>query len=503
MRKQTKLVAVLSATALLAIGATMTSFAADGWTDEGGTWVYYDADGDMVTSDWKKSGDDWYYLDEDGNMAVNKYIDSKYYVDENGKMLKNGWAKFNADDTDDTDPDSEDANWYYFGSNGSVTTNKWLRINGLWYSFADDGEMRYGWYHDTEGDKDNYFYLGNEDEGWATVGWKELAPYSDGALATDEDEPGADMNWYYFDSNGKAYKSKAGKEMTKKKIGSDYYYFNNMGVMQDGWYDKNIEASPSNASASNAVAWVYSDDNGHLITSDWAKLSKGYAKVEVDTVRDDSDAYLYFDSKGAPYRYKGTETKWIGSTDSVVKKVNGKYYFFDKNGFMAYGLTKLADGKYYYFGSEEDGSMKTGKITGVVENDDEKYTYYFITSGNNKGQGLTGIKDSSIYYHGKLVTAEEDTKYQYVELTVNDGFSASEAGIYLINESGKIQKSASGKKTENGNKYWTTSAGKIDTTKMTANDAELVTSDEGALVEPQVSSNFDFEGKIIVPVEAE
>ena len=34
MRKQTKLVAVLSASALLAMGASMTSFAATGWTQE-------------------------------------------------------------------------------------------------------------------------------------------------------------------------------------------------------------------------------------------------------------------------------------------------------------------------------------------------------------------------------------------------------------------------------------------------------------------------------------
>ena len=37
MRKQTKLVAVLSTAALLAIGASMTSFAATGWQEEDGT----------------------------------------------------------------------------------------------------------------------------------------------------------------------------------------------------------------------------------------------------------------------------------------------------------------------------------------------------------------------------------------------------------------------------------------------------------------------------------
>ena len=52
MRKQTKLVAVLSAAALLAIGASMTSFAATGWTEENGEWVYYDRDGYQVTEAW-------------------------------------------------------------------------------------------------------------------------------------------------------------------------------------------------------------------------------------------------------------------------------------------------------------------------------------------------------------------------------------------------------------------------------------------------------------------
>ena len=59
MKKQTKLVAVLSTAALLAIGASMTSFAATGWAEEDGTWVYYDRNGDKVTDKWAKSGSYW------------------------------------------------------------------------------------------------------------------------------------------------------------------------------------------------------------------------------------------------------------------------------------------------------------------------------------------------------------------------------------------------------------------------------------------------------------
>ena len=62
MRKQTKLVAVSSAAALFAIGASMTSFAATAhWEQEGEDWVYLDKDGDKVTHTWKKSGSNWFY----------------------------------------------------------------------------------------------------------------------------------------------------------------------------------------------------------------------------------------------------------------------------------------------------------------------------------------------------------------------------------------------------------------------------------------------------------
>ena len=56
MRKQTKIAVVSAAAALLAIGGAMTSFAAQGWVEEDGTWYYYDKDGNRVENEWKKSG---------------------------------------------------------------------------------------------------------------------------------------------------------------------------------------------------------------------------------------------------------------------------------------------------------------------------------------------------------------------------------------------------------------------------------------------------------------
>ncbi|MCR5370708.1 MAG: glucan-binding protein, partial [Clostridium sp.] len=111
MRKQTKIVAVLSAAALLALGASMTSFAAGWEKDEAGIWHYYDSDDDMVTGEWKKDGGKWFYLDDDGDMLTDHWVDDEYYVGSDGAMLVNQWYKGFGDDEDQDDPEDDGEHW--------------------------------------------------------------------------------------------------------------------------------------------------------------------------------------------------------------------------------------------------------------------------------------------------------------------------------------------------------------------------------------------------------
>ena len=124
MRKQTKVVAVASAAALLAIGGAMTSFAAQGWVEEDGTWYYYDKDGNREENEWRKSGDSWFWLDGDegGAMATDKVIEDEsnyYYVDGNGVMVTNTWVKVVNEDQDDDD-DPAEYRYYYMQNSGKA-----------------------------------------------------------------------------------------------------------------------------------------------------------------------------------------------------------------------------------------------------------------------------------------------------------------------------------------------------------------------------------------------
>ena len=89
MRKQTKVVAVASAAALLAIGGAMTSFAAQGWVEEDGTWYYYDKEGKLLTGRQTIDGVQLYF-DKNGKQVKGSLVDidgKTYYFDKDSRAM--------------------------------------------------------------------------------------------------------------------------------------------------------------------------------------------------------------------------------------------------------------------------------------------------------------------------------------------------------------------------------------------------------------------------------
>ena len=151
---------------------------------------------------------------------------------------------------------------------------------------------------------------------------------------------------------------------------------------------------------------------------------------------------------------------------SQIKTINGQPYGFNEHGMMLHGLYKMkVEGKkilsyekiesesdfpeageeeaVYYFGDKpKEGVMETGKCS--ITLDGEKYTYYFKTSGSDKGAGAEGIYDGSVYEKGRLLTIEDGMRYGVVEY---DGKE------YLVSQSGKIQKGKKNVKDSDGTYY--------------------------------------------------
>ncbi|WP_349946236.1 cell wall-binding protein [Lacrimispora sp. BS-2] len=477
MRKQTKLVAVLSTAALLALGASMSSFAATGWQEENGTWVYYDKSGDTVTEKWEKSGDNWFYLNEDGEMATDvvvEYNDNYYYVDENGAMAANKWVSVENEDYGDDD-DQPTNHWYYFGANGKAfkaSTNSsnasFKIINGKKYAFDDEGKMLYGWIG-TDGERktgddawqQGVYYCGDENDGAQAVGWAHLEIIDD-AYAYDQTSEGAssynvfdDENqtrWFYFKTNGKKTTKEKGTTINGKK-----YSFDADGRMNAEWVI--FEASPTKATATSATAGKDGGQGATGYTESWryygspedgARVTKGWFKVVPDSYlntgdyEDDEDAWYYSDKDG----------KLVASK---IQTINGKKYLFDHKGIMKSGLKFIkVEGKTvidiasddkedrydtgsdfkdnakawiekdyaaYYFGSGDDGAMKTGKQT--VGIDGENFTFLFNKSGGSQGAGKTAIDSNKFYLAGMLLTADKDDKYAVVKKETSDSGKVS------------------------------------------------------------------------------
>ena len=467
MRKQTKLVAVLSTAALLAIGASMTSFAAQGWAEEDGTWVYYDSSNDRVTEEWKKSGDNWYWLDDNGEMAVDMLVeddDDYYYVDANGVMVTNQWVAIENEDAGEED--EPDHYWYYFQANGKAYTRSdnasedsvsAKTINGKKYAFDEEGRMLYGWVSggerqtDDDAWKESLYYFGDEDDGAMSLGWRQISIVDDeyedlqpGDEYWDEDQD----RWFYFQTSGKkvAADSEDGDTLKTKTINGRKYGFDEYGRMIADWFTETASYSTATqgvASYTSSFMYFSTPEDGARATKGWFKVVPGYYLHE-DKYNDGDDYWYYADGDGEIY-------------SNVIKTIKGKKYAFDNYGRMIDGLVflqmatengkvdsseidqKFADDgdipydtedafddfvvhyapqissgeiRSFYFGDSDDGAMKTGRQT--VEIDGDSFTFKFKDSSSSKGAGINGIDDHKLYSAGKLIEADSDDKYQVV-----------------------------------------------------------------------------------------
>ena len=433
MRKQTKLVAVLSTAALLAIGASMTSFAATGWQEEDGTWVYYNRDEEKATESWKKSGDNWFWLDDNGEMATDTLVeddDDTYYVDANGAMVRNQWVAI--DNEEAGEDDEPDHYWYYFQSNGkaykrgeNASTINAKTINGKKYAFDTDGKMLYGWVNASgerqtgddawkaDGDSSVY-YFGDEDDGAMRVNeWALISIVDDDP---DTQQPGDEFwsedqdRWFYFQASGKRKQASSGKTYTDKTINGKKYGFDEYGRMVASWYTADVatinkattNVDPKNgvkystdsnaqgtANYSSSFMYFSSPEDGARYTKGWFKVAAGYY-LNQGNYEDDSEKWYYADGDGHLYA-------------NEIKRIKGKKYAFDEYGRMISGLAfiefkngETTDKIEYKYGDDaagreydtEDAYKTFVNNYSAMINDGQLRAYYF--GGSDDGAMKTG-----------------------------------------------------------------------------------------------------------------
>ena len=187
-----------------------------GWSKNGNSWYYYDAQGNQIKNAWVGS----YWIGSDGKMITDRWVDGgKYYVGSQGwwekdAVKKTGWSQTgNTWFLYDNEGNIVKNRWsgnYWLGTDGKMVTNSWVDggkyyvgADGKWVSDAlKPGETRKGW---TKAGSTWHFYndKGNQvKNAWVGNYWIG----SDGKMVTNS---WVDGGKYYVGTDGKWVKGAA------------------------------------------------------------------------------------------------------------------------------------------------------------------------------------------------------------------------------------------------------------------------------------------------------
>ena len=329
MKRQAKWFLIPCAAMALTLGSALVSFAAIGWAEENGEWVYYNNDGSKATDVFKKSGNNWFYLDSDGNMAKNQLIeddDNYFYVNSAGAMVTNQWRSIENEDAGSDEPDEW---WYYFQSNGKAVKKSGSSDNVKFatlptstgqakFTFDDEGHMLYGWIDEsgemlTDDDawKSGMYYCSDNGDGRMATGWKYIPAVND-----EDDDREGDGYWFYFSTNGKKT-----VDNDSKKINGQYYGFDVNGKMLQGLYRIEFEANGKTIRSAEEIEDVDEipdeDEDGVFVYYFGDSPKEGAMKTGTMTMEIDGDKYYYsFEKSGSK---KGAGTDGIDGDSIYVK----------------------------------------------------------------------------------------------------------------------------------------------------------------------------------------
>lgn len=332
--------------------------------------------------------------------------------------------------------------WYYYNSDGNAQTDTWKKSGDHYFYLGPDGAMmRNALIKDDDG---NYSYV-NEDGAKVVDQWVHIQEENTGVSGEAE-------GWYYFGSNGNAYRRTESTEgIYKKTVNGKYYAFDDNGKMLYGWVDEDgNQVDPDTEDPFTEGTYYFGDaDDGVMRRTQWMEYTEGsddQSNVDGIDYSDYDSLWFYFDSSGKKYA--------AGSSQMVEKSINGYKYSFDQNGVMlsswvdTTASTSSANNAKYYSDSDA-GQMKKNTWVYAVpaeymnangENDNENGTerwFYVGTNGKVYANTIKKINSKKYMFNedgvmetGFVLTDSADDFSESIdpEDLTKDDFS-SDAGI--------------------------------------------------------------------------
>lgn len=362
--------------------------------EDGGKLYYLLEKGDAADEEmFINAGDKQYYVTADGTLATGSLeIDGIPYTFGDDGVIQTGWVSA-GDKAYYFSPEDgsaqigwlalEDGKYYVTKENGKTTGI--FAIEGVAYDFGEDGRVKSGWveYNGTK----RYF---NEDgtfkTGLCNIDGVDYVFAESGLLAKGLVVTGGRI--YFTDADGKPQKGRIKIGDDAYLFGEDYFALTGIVSIDDDRYLFGTDGIMLKGLAEYQGKTYYLGDDGKMLTG---------------RIRIGSDKY-YFDENGAMSTGLLTidgNKYFFGDDGKMVtgfQEIDGKTYFFDtENGAMSIGRIRVGSDKYYF---NEDGSM----FTGLAELSDGKY---FFGEDGKMTTGWQEIDGKKYYFDpttGMMVT---------------------------------------------------------------------------------------------------
>ncbi|ETI69712.1 bifunctional 2',3'-cyclic nucleotide 2'-phosphodiesterase/3'-nucleotidase precursor protein [Neobacillus vireti LMG 21834] len=201
-----------------------------------------------------------------------------------------------------------DGKWYFYNEDGTMKTG-WYLDGAKWYYLASSGEMQTGWYKEN-----NNWYLLDQVNGDMKVNWAKV-----------------DGKWYFFNKSGVM-------QTGWIKDGKTWYYLASSGAMQTGWIKLSNKWYLLASTGAMQTGWVKDGKTWYYLASSGA-MQTGWVK--------DGNTWYYLASSGA------MQSGWV--------KVNNKWYYLASSGEMKTGWIQVGAKWYFLY---NDGSMAANTTIG-------------------------------------------------------------------------------------------------------------------------------------------
>ena len=307
--------------------------------------------------------------------------------------------------------------WYYEDAYGMKEYMTWEKHEGKYFYLGEDGYMVVNKLVDYEGE---YYWCG-ADGAKVVSQWVQVP-----ADEMDQEELDVEYRWYYFDSKGRATRSKDGKAK-KLTLDGKHYYFDTYGKMLYGYVDIDTATMKSEFDPAYEL-YCNTNEDGFSLESAWKK--------ETDV----SDQHAYEDETSFWTYYKSNGQRAVASANGQL--VGGVRYYFDEDGHMltSWQEATYSDGttdatKSIYFGGADDGKMvKKAWVYAVPKSGDDKTNstkrwFYF----QNDGAALKFANGGVARINGRFYAFAEELDFAskmlsgMVKVTIPEGKTLPEA----------------------------------------------------------------------------